>query len=101
MLRSLLMLVVYMSFLGVSVAVPYVATLGYVWVDIFQPQMASYVLLNTMPVAMIMGAAAFVTYILMDRRSPPPVTLILVLQLALAAWVTLTTIYAVAGPVAW
>ncbi len=101
MLRSLLMLVVYMSFLGVSLAVPYVATLGYVWVDIFQPQTASYVLLNTLPVAMIMGAAAFTTYIMMDRRSPPPVTLIFVLQLTFAAWVTLTTVYAVAGPVAW
>jgi putative inorganic carbon (HCO3(-)) transporter len=101
MLRSLLMLIVYMSFLGVSMAVPYVATLGYVWVDIFQPQTASYVLLNTLPVAMIMGAAAFGTYVLMDRRSPPPLTGILVLQLMFAAWVTLTTIYAVAGPVAW
>ncbi len=55
MLRSLWLLLVYASFLGVSSAAPFVATLGYVWVDTFGPQNVAYILLNQIPVAMIMG----------------------------------------------
>lgn len=58
MLRSLWLLFVYASFLGLSAAAPFVATLGYVWVDTFGPQNVSYILLNQIPVAMIMGAVA-------------------------------------------
>ena len=75
MLRSLWLLFVYVSFLGLSVCAPFVATLGYVWVDTFQPQNVAYILLNQFPVAMIMGAAAVGGYLLLDRRSPPPLTL--------------------------
>ena len=71
MLRSLWLLFVYTSFLGLSVNAPFVATLGYVWVDTFQPQNVAYIILNQFPVALIMGSVAFGGYLLLDRRSPP------------------------------
>jgi probable O-glycosylation ligase (exosortase A-associated) len=102
MLRSLFMLAIYVSFLGAGVVAPFVATLGYVWVDIFQPQLVSYVIiLNDIPVAMVMGIAALLAYFGMDRRFAPPITAELMLQITMAVWITFTTIFAAAGSVAW
>jgi putative inorganic carbon (hco3(-)) transporter len=100
-LRSLWLLLLYLSFLGLGVTTPFVMTLGYVWVDTFRPQDVSYLILNEMPVAMIMGAGAFVTYFALDRRSPPPVTMQSVLQIMLAVWMTLSLIWAEVPNRAW
>jgi probable O-glycosylation ligase (exosortase A-associated) len=92
MLRSILLLMVYFSFIGAGLAAPFIATLGYVWLDLFQPQTMSYVMfLNAFPVAMIMGIVAVATYVMMDRRSPPPLTPEITLQILMAALVTLTS----------
>jgi putative inorganic carbon (HCO3(-)) transporter len=100
-LRSLWLLFVYVSFLGLSINAPFVATLGYVWVDTFQPQEVAFVVLNQLPVAMIMGIAALGTYLLFDRRSPPPLTMQTALQAGMAVWICATMIWAqVPGP-AW
>ncbi len=101
MLRSLWLLFLYISFLGLGTAAPFVMTLGYVWVDTFRPQDVTYIILNQVPVAMIMGAAAVGSYFAMDRRSPPPLTLPSVLQIVMALWVTATLLWAVAGDFAW
>ena len=101
MLRSLWLLFVYVSFLALSVSAPFVATLGYVWVDTFQPQNVAYILLNQLPLALIMGSVAVGGYLLLDRRSPPPLTLQTGLQAAMAVWVTLTLIWAQAPDAAW
>ena len=93
MLRSLWLLFIYVSFLGLSTAAPFVATLGYVWVDTFGPQNVSYVLLNQIPVAMIMGAVAVGGYLLLDRRSPPPLSAATALMIAMLIWVNLTMIW--------
>ncbi len=77
------------------------ATLGYVWVDTFQPQLVAYFILNQIPVAMIMGIIALLTYGAADRRSPPPVSLETVLQVAMAAWVTLTLTWAERPDAGW
>lgn len=101
MLRTLWLIFVYTAFLGLGAAAPFVFTLGYVWVDTFQPQFISYFFLNQLPVALIMGVAAFGSYILMDHRSPPKLTLASVLQLTMAVWVSMTLIWAVAPDAAW
>jgi putative inorganic carbon (hco3(-)) transporter len=100
-LRSLWLLFVYVSFLGLSASAPFVATLGYVWVDTFQPQAVSYILLNQLPVAMIMGIVAIGGYMLLDRRSPPPLTLQSALQVMMAMWITATLVWAQAPEAAW
>ena len=101
MLRSLWLLMVYVSFLGLGTAAPFVLALGYVWVDTFRPQEVAFVILNQLPVAMIMGASAVFGYFLLDRRSPPPLTIVTVLNVAMAAWVTATLVWAVAPDQAW
>jgi putative inorganic carbon (HCO3(-)) transporter len=101
MLRSLLLLFVYVAFLGLSASAPFVAALGYVWVDTFQPQAVAYIILDLFPVAKIMGAVAFFGYLALDRRSPPPVTLQTVLHIGMAFWVTGTLIWAQAPDMAW
>jgi putative inorganic carbon (HCO3(-)) transporter len=100
-LRSLLLLLLYLSFLGLGVATPFVMTLGYVWVDTFRPQDVTYIILNQLPVAFIMGAGAFAAYFLLDRRSPPPLTLQSALQVLLAVWMTTTLFWAELPDRAW
>ncbi|HEY0185206.1 MAG TPA: putative O-glycosylation ligase, exosortase A system-associated [Rhodopila sp.] len=101
MLRSIWLLFVYVSFLGLSVPAPFVATLGYVWVDTFQPQLVAFVVLNELPVAMIMGIVAVGSYVLLDRRSPPPISIEAALLVSMVIWVSLTLIWAQAPDEAW
>jgi putative inorganic carbon (HCO3(-)) transporter len=100
-LRSLWLLLLYLSFLGLGVVTPFVATLGYVWVDTFRPQDVTYIVLQQLPVAFIMGASAVLTYFLLDRRSPPPLTLRSSLQVLLAIWMTMTLFWAELPDQAW
>jgi putative inorganic carbon (hco3(-)) transporter len=100
-LRSVWLLFVYVSFIGLSVSAPFIATLGYIWVDTFQPQDVAYVVLNDLPVAMIMGIVAFAGYFLLDRRSPPPLTLQTILGAGMAIWISLTLIWAQVPDAAW
>ena len=101
MLRSIWLLFVYLSFLGLSTSAPFVATLGYVWVDTFRPQDVAYIVLNQIPDAMIMGIIAFGGYLAMDRRDPPRLSTETVLQICLVIWVNLTMIWAQAPDAAW
>ena len=55
MIRSLALLFVFLSFIGLGFVAPFITTLGYVWVDTFRPQAVAYIILNQMPVALIMG----------------------------------------------
>lgn len=101
MLRSLWLLGLYVSFIGTGLVAPFVTTLGYIWVDTFQPQHVAYLFLNQFPVAMVMGAAAFATYLLLDRRSPPPFFPETALQIVLALWCTATLVWAEVPDMAW
>jgi putative inorganic carbon (HCO3(-)) transporter len=100
-LRSIWLLFLYVSFLGLSGAAPFVATLGYVWVDTFTPQNIAYIVLNQLPVAMIMAVVALGSYLLFDRRSPPPLSAETLLMVAMTIWVNTTMIWAVAPDQAW
>ncbi len=101
MLRSLFLTLVYLSFICLGVAAPFVLTLGYVWVDTFQPQAVAYIILNQIPVALIMGVAALASYFLMDRRSPPNITLPTVLTVTMGVWVTVTMLWAEVPAQGW
>ena len=101
MLRSLWLLFVYLAFLGLGTAAPFVMTLGYVWVDTFRPQDVAYIVLNQLPVALIMGGGAMLSYFTLDRRSPPPLTMQSVLQVMMALWMTATLMWAEVPIRAW
>ena len=78
-MQDLFLLLATVGFLAVGFLVPFVLSLGYVWVDIFSPHQISASLLSGQPISLIMGASAVATYLLLDRRSPPKVTTITVL----------------------
>ena len=101
MLRSLWLLFLYVSFIGLSTSAPFVATLGYVWVDTFRPQEVAYLILNQLPVAMIMGIIALGSYLLVDRRAPPRLSVETVLQICMLVWINLTLIWAQVPVAAW
>jgi putative inorganic carbon (HCO3(-)) transporter len=101
MLRSILLLFVYVSFCGLGATAPFILSLGYIWVDTFRPQEVAYIILDRLPVAMIMGAAAVGGYLLLDRRDPPRLTLAGLMPALMAIWCTVTLSWAVAGDFAW
>ncbi|MEI7709896.1 MAG: putative O-glycosylation ligase, exosortase A system-associated [Rhodospirillales bacterium] len=101
MLRSILLLFVYISFLGLGASAPFILALGYVWVDTFRPQEVAYIILNQLPVAMIMGAAAMGAYLVFDRKDPPKLTLAGATPAILAVWSTVAMAWSVAGDFAW
>jgi putative inorganic carbon (hco3(-)) transporter len=100
-LRSTWLIMLYLAFLGLGVTTPFVMTLGYVWVDTFRPQEVTYFILNELPVAFIMGAGAFLTYISLDRRKPPPLMTPSVLQVMMVVWMTATLLWAELPDRAW
>ena len=94
-MTDLLLVLCFVGFIALGTMAPFVFSLGYVWVDTFSPHLLSYGLLNSIPVSFLIGAAAFASYILFDRRNPPRLTLLLGLYFALAVWITLTNFWAV------
>ncbi len=102
MARSLYILLIYASFLVAGPIAPFVFSLGYVWVDTFTPQNIAYIILPDIPVSFIMGAVAVGGYLFLDRKRPPRTSFIVVLLVALAIWVTISTAFwAVAPAAAW
>jgi probable O-glycosylation ligase (exosortase A-associated) len=102
MFRSLYIGVVYTLFLFLGIGAPFVLSLGYVWVDTFSPQNVAYSILTDFPVSGVMAVAAIGGYLIYDRRAPPRITLILVLTLCMAFWVTCTTLNEPVSPAqAW
>ena len=80
---------------------PFVASLGYVWVDSFYPQYVGRFVMGGFPVAAVMGSTALLTYILMDRRAPPRIGMMIVLTACMAAWMTLSLSWSVSPVSAW
>lgn len=101
MLRSIWLVFVYLAFLGLGAYAPFIFALGYVWVDTFRPQEVAYIVLNQLPVAFIMGAAAVGSYLVFDRRSPPRLTLAGLIPAMMAVWCTVTMTWAVAAESGW
>ncbi len=96
MLRGLATGMLYLAFLVLGTTAPFAFVLGYVWVDAFVPQDIGSMVLGSVPVALIMGTAAILFYILGDRRAPPRVRWTTVLTVMMAAWCSVTMLWAVA-----
>ena len=99
-MRDLYIGVIYLAFLIFGMTAPFVATLGYVWVDTFYPQLVSG-LVALIPTSVVMGGAALVFYVLLDRKSPARFTTHTFLTLLFSAWVTATLMWAEVPEQAW
>ena len=91
-----LIALVYAAMAFGGLAAPFVASLGYVWVDSFYPQYVGRYVLGGFPVAAVMGVTALLTYILLDRRAPPRIGAMLLLTGCMAIWMTLSLTWSVA-----
>ena len=89
-MRELYVSLVYVFLVTAGFAAPFAFGLGYVWVDVFYPQVIVN-LLSVVPVALITGGGAIIGYLLMDRRSPPRLTLFTCLSALFIVWITVTT----------
>jgi probable O-glycosylation ligase (exosortase A-associated) len=100
-MQALFILMVWGSLLALGCLAPFVASLAYIWVDIFQPQSVAPVIAAMMPISMITALAAIAAYLFADRRNPPRLGLLTVLLVAWCAWMTLTVTWAVFPEFAW
>ncbi len=100
-MRDLYVAAVYLALLGLGCAAPFVFALAYIWVDVAYPQYVAPGLLGGVPVSLIAALGAIAGYLFADRRAPPRFGATAWLTLAMAAWVTLTTTWAVAPEFAW
>ncbi|MFL1463397.1 putative O-glycosylation ligase, exosortase A system-associated [Roseococcus sp. DSY-14] len=91
MLRSTFLILFLLAFFAMGAAAPFVMGLGYVWVSITKPQLLAYMILPSVPVAMIFGAATLLLYLTHDRRDPPKPDLLMVLLGLFALWFTAST----------
>ena len=80
---------------------PFLMTLGYLYVDLVQPQQVSYYLINSVPISLIFGASAVLFYVLFDDKRRLHFGRIQALMLLFLAWVTVTTFNALLPELAW
>lgn len=89
------------SLLALGFVAPFVMSLAYIWVDIFQPQTVAPAIAMMMPISMITALVAVVAYLCGERGNPPKLGLLTLLLVAWAAWMTLTTSWALFPEQAW
>lgn len=100
-MRDLFMIGVLLLLFAAAFKRPFIMALGYIYVDIVQPQEVSWYLLNSVPVSMIFGLAAILFYLLFDEKRRPQFGALQVLMLLLLIWVTITTLNAQLPRPAW
>jgi len=100
-MRSLLLLLIFLGYTTIGIGVPFIATLGYVWVDLLRPQHLAWGILTSVPVAFVLFGSAFIGYLLFDRRSPPKVGALMIALAVFVFWVTMTTLWAEVPDPAW
>lgn len=100
-MTDLALLSCFIMFVTLGCLSPFVLSLGYVWVDALLPQQLSYGLLNAVPISFIMGAGAVLSYLLMDRKAPPRISMLHVMCGVMALWITATSTWAVAPDFVW
>jgi putative inorganic carbon (HCO3(-)) transporter len=92
---------VWLALLLLGVRAPFVFGLGYIWIDLFTPQYVNPGLMSSFPLSLLMGAGAVIGYLMADRRYPPRLQAGILLPIAWAGWITLTTTWAVVPDAAW
>lgn len=94
-MRDLFLLGVYCAFIFLGMRRPFVLILGYVWVDIFTPQLLAYGFLTNVPVSLLLGAIIFLTMLFRSQKPPIRIRSGTVLVGLFAIWATVTLSWAV------
>lgn len=100
-MRSLFLLGVYCSFFFFGLRAPHILVLGYVWVDIFTPQLISYGILTEVPVSMLLGVAIILSMARLPSSPDVKLRIVTILVGLLAIWMTASLSWAVLPEQAW
>ncbi|MHB9879207.1 DUF5935 domain-containing protein [Pacificimonas sp. ICDLI1SI03] len=90
-MRDLLLLAILFSFILVNFRLPYFMALGYLWIDFLQPQRLGYYVFNQIPVAMILGAGAFLSFLFLDKEKKFRFSALQTLVVLLVGYMTMST----------
>jgi probable O-glycosylation ligase (exosortase A-associated) len=90
-MRDLILLGLIACFFVASFRRPYFVALGYIWVDMVQPQRLTYAFLYSAPLSMVMAIGSFAFVLLVDRQRQLRVGLVQVLVGLLAILITVST----------
>jgi probable O-glycosylation ligase (exosortase A-associated) len=93
-LRSIFLSLVYFSLLFLGTQAPLIFVLGYVWVDIFVPQLLAYSILPSIPVSMIMGVCVLGALFFLPRDPHIKLRAISMLTFVFVVWMTMTLMWA-------
>lgn len=100
-MRSLFLLGVYCSFFFFGLRAPHILVLGYVWVDIFTPQLISYGILTEVPVSMLLGVAILLSLARLPSSPDVKLRLVTILVGLLSIWMTASLAWAVVPDAAY
>jgi probable O-glycosylation ligase (exosortase A-associated) len=100
-MRDIFILLMLLFLVAAAFRRPFLMTLGYLYVDLVQPQQVSYYLLNSVPVSLIFGAAAVLFWLLFDDKRRLQFGRLQGLMLLFLAWITVTTFNAQLPEDAW
>lgn len=92
--------IIYSIFIVFGLTAPFVCTIGYMWADIYYPQLSSTIV-AMIPSSLILALVAIVGYLVLDRRAPARFTAHTGITLLFACWVTLTLSWAEVPDAAW
>ena len=100
-MRSLFLLGVYCSFFVFGLRAPHILVLGYVWVDIFTPQLISYGILTEIPVSMLLGVAILLSLARLPSSPDVKLRLVTILVGLFSIWMTASLAWAVVPDAAY
>jgi putative inorganic carbon (HCO3(-)) transporter len=79
----------------------FAAALGFIWVDIVQPQHLAYSIIANQPISFIAAVMTLTLFILKDRKAPPKFGAVMWLITLFTVWVTCTTFFSGFPTQAW
>ena len=100
-MRSYFLTLIYFSILAMGFRAPYMIVLGYIWVDIFTPQVLAYSILPSLKVSLMLGVLAFIFYFRLPRDPEVKMRNVSITTIIFSIWITLTLIWAVVPDTAY
>ena len=91
----------WVSLIALGCVAPFVMALAYIWVDLFRPHDVAPALGQLLPFSLTTAVLTVGAYLVLDRRDPPRLGLLTALLVVWAAWITLTTNWAMFPTSAW
>jgi probable O-glycosylation ligase (exosortase A-associated) len=100
-MRSLFITAIYCSFFIYGLRAPFVFLLGYVWVDIFTPQLVAYTILPSVPVSFLIGVATLASIFFIPKNRPFRLPTLSTLIIIFGIYMTLSLLWAVVPDLAY